>query len=103
MDNQMDPQAEQQTNEAYLKQLRTTFQKLPHDIPIYMFVDEGRDDVFAQTNRQIIRAFRELSDRITFREYTTAHEKAREWEVEGSPTLVIAPALPLQHTVKPAL
>jgi thioredoxin reductase (NADPH) len=91
MDAPMDPQAERQSNEMFLRQLKETFKKLPHDIPLYMFVDEGRDDIFAQTNRQIVRAFRELTDKIGFREYSTGHERAREWGVEGSPTLVIAP------------
>ena len=64
------------TQEDFMRQLRQTFEKLPNDIPIYMFIDKGGDDVFAQTNRQIVRAFREISPKITFREYYLDHELA---------------------------
>jgi thioredoxin reductase (NADPH) len=83
--------SEQEANAAFVRQLKAAFEKMPHDIPIYMFTEKGRDDVFAQANRQLVRAFRELTDKITFREYPTEHELAGKWRVEGSPTLVIAP------------
>jgi thioredoxin reductase (NADPH) len=86
-----DNQAGPATQEEFMRQLRQTFEKLPHDIPIYMFIRHGGDDVFAQTNRQIVRAFRELSSRITFREHHLDHELARKWNVDRSPTLLIAP------------
>jgi thioredoxin reductase (NADPH) len=87
----MDPQAGAASQEQFMRQLAQTFEKLPHDIPIYMFVEKGRDDVFVQTNRQIVRAFRELSSKVTFREYGFDHELARKWDVQYSPTLLIAP------------
>lgn len=84
-------QAAANTNEAFLRQLRQTFDRMPNDIPLYMFVQRGRDDIFAQTNRQIVRAFRELTDKITFREHNMEHELAGKWDVQYSPSLVIAP------------
>jgi thioredoxin reductase (NADPH) len=87
----MDPQAGAASQEQFMRQLAQTFEKLPHDIPIYMFVEKGRDDVFVQTNRQIVRAFRELSSKVTFREHGFDHELARKWDVQYSPTLLIAP------------
>ncbi len=78
-------------SEAYLRQLRQTFEQLPNDIPLLLFVDKARDDVFAQASRQVIRAFRELSPRITLKEYDLAHEMARRHQVTSSPTLLIAP------------
>jgi thioredoxin reductase (NADPH) len=86
----MDPQAAE-SQEQFMRQLRQTFDKLPNDIPIYMFVEKGKDDVFAQTNRQIVRAFRELSSKVTFREHGFDHELAQKWNIQYSPTLVIAP------------
>ena len=74
-----------------MRQLKQTFEKLPHDIPIYMFVERGRDDIFSQTNRQIVRTFRELTSKITFREHQLDHELARKWDVDRSPSLLIAP------------
>ena len=87
----MNGQAAAVNQDQFMRQLKQTFENLPNDIPIYMFVDRGRDDVFSQTNRQIVRAFRELTSKITFREHPMDHELARKWEVDRSPSLLIAP------------
>ena len=87
----MDSQAAAVNQDQFMRQLKQTFEKLPNDIPIYMFVERGRDDIFAQTNRQIVRAFRELTSKITFREHPMDHELARKWDVDRSPSLLIAP------------
>ena len=77
--------------QKYLAQLKATFEQLPHDIQLLLFTARGRDDVFAQANRQVIRAFRELSKKITLREYNLDHELAQKFHVTSSPTLLIAP------------
>jgi thioredoxin reductase (NADPH) len=87
----MDSQAAAVNQDQFMRQLKQTFEKLPNDIPIYMFIERGRDDIFSQTNRQIVRAFRELTSKITFREHPMDHELARKWEVDRSPSLLIAP------------
>jgi thioredoxin reductase (NADPH) len=87
----MDSQAAAVNQDQFMRQLKQTFEKLPNEIPIYMFVERGRDDIFSQTNRQIVRAFRELTPKITFREHDLDHELARKWEVDHSPSLLIAP------------
>jgi thioredoxin reductase (NADPH) len=78
-------------NEAYLQQLKATFEQLPNDIPLYLFTAKGHEDAFTQANRQVIRAFRELSSKITLREHDLDHELAKQWNVTSSPTLLIAP------------
>ena len=88
---EMDPTTQEATNENFMRQLKQTFDQFTHDIPIYMFTQRGMDDVFAQTNRQIVRAFRQLSSKITFKEYYLDHELAQKYNVDKSPTLVIAP------------
>jgi thioredoxin reductase (NADPH) len=87
----MDSQAAAVNQDQFMRQLKQTFEKLPNEIPIYMFVERGRDDIFSQTNRQIVRAFRELTPKITFREHHLDHDLARKWEVDHSPSLLIAP------------
>ena len=77
--------------EAYVRQLRQTFERMPNDIPLLLFADRGGDNVFAQAARQVIRAFRELSPRITLKEYDLSHELARKYQVTSSPTLIVAP------------
>jgi len=89
--SQRDPRESEMASQAYLQQLKATFEQLPHDIPLYLFTAKGHDDVFTHANREVIRAFRELSTKITLREYDLNHELARKWNVTHSPTLVIAP------------
>ena len=74
-----------------INQIRGAFEALTDEIPLYLFVQKGQDDIFAQTTRQIVRAFRELTPKITLREYDLDHELAQKWNVERSPTLLIAP------------
>jgi thioredoxin reductase (NADPH) len=77
--------------EAFLNQLRATFAQMPNDIPLLLFTEKAKDDVFAQANRQVIRAFRDLTDKITLHEYDLGHDMARKHNVTVAPTLVIAP------------
>lgn len=83
--------AETAQQQAVFEQLRKTFSQLPHTIDLYLFTSPGDDEPFVQANRQIVRAFRELTDKIHFREYGLDHELARKWGVNSSPTLLIAP------------
>jgi len=82
---------EANSEEAFLKQLRQTFEHLPNDIPLYLFVGRTQDDVFAQACRQVVRAFRELTSKITIKEYGLDHELAAKWGVDSSPTLLLDP------------
>ena len=77
--------------QAFLRQLRQTFDQMPREIPLYLFVGRGQDDVFVQACRQIVRAFRELTSKITIKEYYLDHELAAKWGVDSSPTLLIDP------------
>ena len=74
-----------------LARLQKTFADLPQRIDLLMFAYPAEDNPFTQANRQVIRAFRQLSDKITFREYGMDHELARQYNVTHSPTLVVAP------------
>ena len=88
-DHQPQPTAE--AERAFLQQLRETFDRMPNEIPLYLFSGPERDDVFVQACRQVIRAFRELTSKITLKEYPLGHELAVQWNVESSPTLLIDP------------
>ena len=78
-------------SQAQMAQLKATFEQLPNDIQLYLFTAKGHEDVFTHANRQVIRAFRELSNKIHMREYDLDHELAKKWNVTRSPTLLIAP------------
>jgi thioredoxin reductase (NADPH) len=90
-DTTMDAPQSEMASDAYLRQLKATFEQLPNAIDLYLFTAKGHEDAFTHANRQVIRAFRELSAKITLREYDLDHELARKWNVTSSPTLVIAP------------
>jgi len=87
----MEQQPQAADQEAIIRQLRQTFDQLPNTIDLYLFTDRGMDDVFAQAIRQVVRSFREITDKITFREHYMDHDLAGKWGVEHSPTLLIAP------------
>jgi thioredoxin reductase (NADPH) len=80
-----------QSEAEFLHQLRQTFAQLTNEIPLYLFVDRNSDDVYAQVCRQVVRAFRELTPKISIKEYHLDHELAAKWEVQSSPTLLIDP------------
>jgi thioredoxin reductase (NADPH) len=84
-------QATSDAEKAFLKQLRQTFDQLPNEIPLYLFADPGSDDVFVQASRQIVRAFRELTPKISIKEFDLRHKLAVQWAVESSPTLLLDP------------
>lgn len=85
------PQHNAEAERAFLMQLRQTFEQMPNEIPLYLFSGNERDDVFVQACRQVIRAFRELTTKITMKEFPLDHELAAKWSVESSPTLLIDP------------
>ncbi|MCP4629593.1 MAG: FAD-dependent oxidoreductase [bacterium] len=93
MQDTVDTEAAQSdmASQAYLNQLKATFEQMPNDVMLYLFTAEGHEDAFTQANRQVIRAFRELSDKITLREYDLNHEMAKKYNITSSPTLLIAP------------
>jgi thioredoxin reductase (NADPH) len=88
---QMDPQADAAMNQQYMAELQNTFEKLPNDIELMLFTERGRDDVFCDAARQVIRVFRQLSSKISLKEFDLDHELAIKHGVTQSPTLLIAP------------
>ena len=91
MQDAMDAPQSDMASDAYLKQLKETFEQMPNDIVLYLFTAKGHEDAFTHANRQVIRAFRELSSKIILREYDLDHELAQKWNITSSPTLLIAP------------
>jgi len=61
------------------------------DIPIFLFAQPGKNDVFSDAARQAIRFFRQLTDKLVMREFDLNHPSAEKWNVEYSPTLLFDP------------
>jgi thioredoxin reductase (NADPH) len=77
--------------EASEKKIKDLFEKIKNPIPVYLFAQRGKNDVFSDTARQVIRYFKELTGKIDFREFDVTHDMARKWDVTDSPTILIDP------------
>jgi len=86
----MDQQEEIQTQQAQME-IAKLFQEITTDIPVFLFAQPGKNDVFSDAARQALRFFRQLTDKIVLREFDLNHESAKKWNVEHSPTLVFDP------------
>ncbi len=78
-------------NKTVQNQLKMVFQQFTHHIPLYLFTQAGNNDLFNQAARQLIRAFREITPKIEFKEYDLNHDFARKWDVYRSPTILFDP------------
>ncbi len=72
-------------------QLKVVFDSMPNKVPVYLFSKTGVNDVLTQATRDLMRAFRNLTDKIDFREFDLDHELARKWEVTVAPCLLFDP------------
>ena len=64
MANEQDAQMEQAQRE-----LEKLFQNIHNEIPVFLFAQPGINDVFSDAARQGLRFFRQLTDKITLKEY----------------------------------
>ncbi|MDA8164981.1 MAG: FAD-dependent oxidoreductase [Desulfobacteraceae bacterium] len=87
--------ANDRTAQAVLEQARARleeiFRRLEHEVPLILFTSRIREDPYTQGARQVIRAIRELTPKVTLREYDLGHELARKWEIKHAPTLLFDP------------
>ena len=64
MPNEQDAQIEQAQRE-----IQKLFQNIRNEIPVFLFAQPGINDVFIDAARQGLRFFRQLTDKITLKEY----------------------------------
>jgi thioredoxin reductase (NADPH) len=72
-------------------QIKAIFKKMTHNVPILLFTIPGENEPFCQGAREVIRAFRELTTKITLREFDMGHKEAVKWNAEYSPTMLFDP------------
>ena len=77
--------------EQVQREIAELFQAIHVEIPIFLFAQPGKNDVFSDAARQALRFFRQVTDKIVLREYDLSHETAQKWEVKNSPTLIFDP------------
>ncbi len=73
------------------REISNLFKNIDTEIPLYLFAQPGKNDVFTDAARQAVRFFRQLTDKIVFREYNLDHEMAGKLNITVSPTLVFDP------------
>ena len=73
------------------KELKQVFEKIPTEIPIFLFARRGKNDVYADAARNAITYFTRLSRKIVFHEFNLSSEQAKKWGIAESPTLLIDP------------
>ena len=82
---------EQAMAEQAQSELKKALERMPNAVPILFFASPGVNDRFSEATRQIMRALRELTDKIPLREFTLDHAEARKWKVSEGPTLLLDP------------
>ena len=84
-----------QIDDAQMRQAQRELSRilsgLKQEIPIFLFTQGGKNEVFNDAARQALRFFRQMTDKIVLREFDLSHEKAREMGIDHSPTLVFDP------------
>jgi thioredoxin reductase (NADPH) len=73
-------------------QMQEIFGKITHDIPLILFTSPGKNEIYCNGARQVIRALREATPHVSLREFDLSHEQAKRYKVDFSPTLLIDPA-----------
>jgi thioredoxin reductase (NADPH) len=91
MANSEETKSERAVMEQLQAQLKPIFKNLSHELPLLLFTRPGKNDPFSQATRFIIRAVREVSSKITLREFDLSHDQAKKWKVQHAPTLLLDP------------
>ena len=90
--NQIHEHSGEPSQQEIEKELKQVFDKMPEEIPVYLFAQPGKNDVFSDAARQAIRYFRQLTHKIIFHEFDLDHDQAKKWNIVNSPTILIDPA-----------
>ena len=90
-DGENDPQVKQEILEQVRRKLVEMFGSLEHEVPLLLFTDPQINTQYCEAARSIIRAVRELTDRVSLREFGLGHELAQKYDVSHSPTLLFDP------------
>ena len=88
---QVDEKTKQAMLEQAQEQLAPVFQNVNYDVSLFLFTSPGKNDLFSEGARQMIRAIREMTPKIDLREYDLNHELAQKWNVEHAPTILFDP------------
>ena len=89
--NREDPRDSQGAMEQVRKRLIDLFGNMDHEVPLLLFTDPFSNSQYCDAVRAIIREVRELSNKVTLREYDLNHQLAKQHHATHSPTLLFDP------------
>jgi thioredoxin reductase (NADPH) len=72
-------------------QLRMVFDQLPNTVPLYLFTQEGNNDVYNHAAKEVVRSFAELGSKVELHEFGLDHELAKKYQVDTSPSVLFDP------------
>lgn len=73
------------------EQLKTLFKELVHPVNLHLFTLAGTNDLFNEFLLRFAADLAHVSDKILIHQHTVGDEKAREWKVTHSPTVLVEP------------
>jgi len=91
VEQRKEAEAERAAMEQLQAQLKSIFKNLPHEVPLILFTQPGKNDIFSAACRFLVRAVREVTPKVTLREYDLKHAMAKKMNVTRAPTLVLDP------------
>ncbi len=72
-------------------QLRMVLDQLPNTVPLYLFTQEGHNDIYNHAAKEVVRSFAGLGSKVELHEFSLDHELAKKYQVEASPTVLFDP------------
>lgn len=85
------PRVSHEEMEQARRKLAVLFGKIDHEVPLLLFTDPTSNSLYNEVLRAVIRAIREVSSRVTLREFGAGHELAQKYGVSHFPTLLLDP------------
>jgi len=73
------------------QQLRMIFDQLPHTVHLYLFTQQGRNDVYNHAATEVVRSFSELGNKVKLHELTLDDKLAKKYQVDISPSILFDP------------
>jgi len=83
----LSPEEEMEVREK----LTELFGNMKHDVPLILFTDPVANSIYNDATRSFIRALREITGKITLREYSAGHEMTQQYSISHYPTLLFDP------------
>jgi len=90
-DHNHDHDNQQATQEQTHDELASVFDKMPNEIPLFLFTSKDKNEQFNEGARQVIQTIRTFTSKINLKEFDITHDMAKKYNVEYAPTIIFDP------------